>query len=115
MNAWFSRIIHTFDGSKGDAKFDGGSLLTTGLNTCGFIPISVIWGLGVLGGNGGLIITYRIKVRKWRELYLHIPWILYKTTCHPCSYQQTQTFPQCLDHWPPQVDFSWLQQNLPGK
>lgn len=47
----------TFDGRRGEAKLDGVSFVTSGLNTCGAIPISVMCGLGVEGGKGGFIIT----------------------------------------------------------
>jgi hypothetical protein len=44
-------------GRMGEAKLEGASLVTSGLNTWGLSPISDMWGFGTDGGSGGLIIT----------------------------------------------------------
>ena len=44
-------------GRIGEAKLEGASCVVGGLNSCGFIPISVMWGLITSGGVCGLTIT----------------------------------------------------------
>ena len=53
--------------------FVGVSFVAGGLNICGCIPMSVMWGFGMVGGSGGLIITCERDV-SWIRWLL---WALY--------------------------------------
>ena len=66
MRDWMHYLDRTFEGKSGDAIFVGVSFVAGGLNIWGCIPMSVIWGFGMLGGRGGLIITCRQKTSTLR-------------------------------------------------
>ena len=66
MRDWMHYLDRTFEGKSGDAIFVGVSFVAGGLNIWGCIPMSVIWGFGMLGGSGGLIITCRQKTSTLR-------------------------------------------------